>query len=76
MKGDLWGYVDEVNKKKFEISKINDTVVLRVDGALSRERISRIINKQVQKILKDKNVQKLNKNSSYDNKSLTQFTGL
>jgi len=76
MKGDLWGYVDEVNKKEFEISKINDTVVLRVDGALSRDRISRIINKQVQKILKDKNVQKLNKNSSYDNKSLTQFTGL
>ena len=76
MKGYLWGYVDKVNKKKFEISKINDTVVLRVDGALSRDRISRIINKQVQKILKDKNVQKLSKNSSYDNKSLTQFTGL
>lgn len=75
MKSDLWVYSEEYKKKDFELSKIDETIVLRVDGSLSRNRISRIVNKQVHKILRDKNVKKLNKNSSYDSKSLTQFTG-
>ena len=75
-KGDLWGFVKEGKKKKeVELSNVNDTIVLRIDGSLSKDRIHRIINKNIIKILREKRIEKLKKESNFDNKSLTQFTG-
>jgi dTMP kinase len=73
--GDLWGFVNEGKKKKeVEISNVNDTIVLRIDGSLSKDRIHRIINKNIIKILREKRIEKIKKASNFNNKSLTQFT--
>lgn len=72
---DLRDFVDNRTKKESELLKIEDTIILRVDGNLPKNRISKIIYENIKKILKEERVGKKEKKTDLSKKSLTQFTG-
>jgi thymidylate kinase len=75
-KKDLWDFTDNKNRgNEVEISKICNTTVFRINGTLTEDRIEKIIRDNVKKLLKEKGIEKLDKNSNLENKSLPQFTG-